>query len=109
MAQSTTISIFEVAKILRMRPRELADLRQRARKTKAKPQSTAKHRSYHRRQKHGQSVAKIEVDDIPIAHALIASGRLGEGEVLIRANRDAALAEVLKEWAARWAATDRDR
>lgn len=54
------------------------------------------------RQRNGRCVLPVEVDHDRVLLALMASGRLSEGEALDRGKVLAALASVVSEWSARW-------
>jgi hypothetical protein len=59
----------------------------------------AEHR---RRQRNGKVVLSVEVDEHPLAEALIRSGRLSAGETQSRNLLSRSVADVLSEWAERW-------
>jgi hypothetical protein len=59
-------------------------------------------RAHRERAKNGQAILRLPVNYFPIVEALIASSRLTEGEALDRRRVEAALAEVLVEWAGKW-------
>jgi hypothetical protein len=54
------------------------------------------------RQRAGVVPYVVEVPQATVVEALIASGRLSEGEALHRVSVEHALAAVLIDWAARW-------
>jgi hypothetical protein len=59
-------------------------------------------RAYKRRQRDGEAVLRVVVDEYALIDALIESGRLSEADGLDRSKVEAAAEEVLRDWVARW-------
>ena len=104
-----TFSVYDVARILRLPADELVRLDNVARakhgkKPKRTRPSAAKVRLYRQRQRLGQIVLKIVVEEAALAAFLIESGRLSAADSFARPKVEAAVQQVLAELAARWAA-----
>lgn len=56
------------------------------------------------RRRRGLGVFKVEIDEDELLSALLVSGRLSEAEALRTRQVNAALADILREWASRWRA-----
>jgi len=102
-------SVYDVARILRLPADELVRLDNVARakhgkKPKRTRPSAAKVRLYRQRQRLGQIVLKIVVEEAALAAFLIESGRLSAADSFARPKVEAAVQQVLADLAARWAA-----
>ena len=64
----------------------------------------AKNRRYRARQRCGVAIVAIPIDQVAIAEAMIASGRLPPAATLERARVTAAITEIVNDWAKRWTA-----
>ena len=104
-----TFSVYDVARILRLPADELVRLDNVARakhgkKPKRTRPSAAKVRLYRQRQRLGQIVLKIVVEEAALATFLIESGRLSAADSFARPKVEAAVQQVLAYLTARWAA-----
>jgi hypothetical protein len=59
-------------------------------------------RAYRQRASKGEAVLRVSVHYFGVIDALIASSRLSEADALDRTKVEAALADILCEWARRW-------
>jgi hypothetical protein len=55
-------------------------------------------RRWRHRERAGKVIRRAEVDELPFAEALIASGLLSESEALYRRMQEAAITAILREW-----------
>ena len=102
-----SFSVYELARILMLPADEVVRLDNVARaklgkKPKRTRPSAAKVRLYRQRQRLGQIVLKVVVEEHALATFLIESGRLTAAESMVRSKVEAAVAEVLTDLAARW-------
>jgi hypothetical protein len=67
------------------------------------PSPAVRARRYRDRRRAGRISLRIDVLETAVIEALIASGRLTEGEALRRASIERELAQVVADWAQRWA------
>jgi hypothetical protein len=58
--------------------------------------------AYKRRQRHGEAVLALRCEYFPLIEALLASSRLTEADALDRGQVESAVAEVVRDWIARW-------
>jgi hypothetical protein len=59
-------------------------------------------RAYKTRQRHGEAVLALRCEYFPLVEALLASGRISEADALERGQVESAVAEVVRDWIARW-------
>jgi hypothetical protein len=64
--------------------------------------AAARQAAYKRRQRHGEAVLRLRADYFPLVAALLESGRLTEADALDRDQVESAIAEVVRDWVARW-------
>ena len=74
-----------------------------AARMEARTESCRRQKRYRQRQRDGQAVLQVPCDFCALVEALLKSGRLSEAEALDRRRIDAAAAEVLADFAGRWA------
>lgn len=59
-------------------------------------------RLYRARQRQGEAILQLRCEYFPLIEALLASGRIGEADALDRGRVESAIAEVVRDWIARW-------
>ena len=64
--------------------------------------ASARQRRYRRRAKAGNAIFPIEADECAVIEAMLKSGRMTEAQALKRKLVNAALGELIAEWAGRW-------
>ena len=106
-----SFSLYEIARILKLPADEVVRLdnvarAKRGEKPKRTRPSAAKVRLYRQRQRLGQIVLKVVVEEHALATFLIESGRLSAAESFARPKVEAAVQQVLADLAARWAAEE---
>jgi hypothetical protein len=94
---ATTLSVWEVAKILRTTPRDVL-----IRAKKKPPPANPRVRAYKQRLKRGAIVLRVEVTELPLVDYLIDTGRLTDTEALMRPLVEKAVSEVLRDLTDRW-------
>ena len=102
-------SVYELARILKLPADEVVRRdnvarAKRGKKPKRTRPSAAKVRLYRQRQRLGQIVLRVVVEEAALTTFLIESGRLSAAESFARPKIEAAVQEVLADLAARWAA-----
>ena len=106
-------SVYELARILKLptdevvRRDNIARAKRGTKPKRTRPSAT-KVRLYRQRKRLGQIVLKIVVEEAALATFLIESRRLTAAESMVRANVEAAVAEVLQDLAQRWMAHEED-
>jgi hypothetical protein len=68
------------------------------------PPARKKQRAYRSRQRNGLIVLRVEVPEIALAEALIASNRLCVSDTANRQAVEHQVADILAEWVSRWQA-----
>jgi hypothetical protein len=105
MAADPMMSVYTVAKLLRM---DAADVLARAKRrevTNPKPKrdgQAARTRRYRQRQRADTMVLTVEVHRIPFTEALISAARISEPDSLFRIKIEEATTQLLRDWSESW-------
>ena len=77
-----------------------------ARPDRRRQAASARQARRRRRSKAGRIVVAIELDELVVLEALLASGRLTEAQALRRSSVEAELGRLIADWACRWRPRD---